>query len=162
MHYLLSAVHVNELDDQDISCLFCDDAITEEAYYVEEFSGNLCEHCVQEYVKECEMEAKVFAAEHCRITKALPAYDDENEFRCTPEEYETGFGVSNTPDAYFVSCRHENTNYDELIWGLSRTAMWDQVLYHAIRDRIDRMLIDEIEEKHPNVHCDWWGDMEPL
>ena len=163
MGYQPWGVAVEELDGEEIICLICEIQITAEAFWVDEFDGSLCEDCVNEYVQDLETDAKAFAKENCRITRELPQYDDENEYRCTPEEYKMGNRESNTPNAYFARCRHECTNYDELIDGLKKesAATDDHVKYEAIRARIDRILIDEIEANHPNAACNWWSEIGP-
>lgn len=142
----------------------CDVQIVGQAFYAGEFEHHLCETCVETYVREEEAAAKEFANEHCKITSRFPEYDDENEFRCTPEEYEMGERASNTPNAYFTKCRHECTNYDELIQPFPKESdeIADHVFYSAISRRIARIVIDEIEARHPNVcldaECDFGFD----
>lgn len=87
-------------------------------------------------------QAAIFAEAQCRITRPLPEYDPDEEFRCTPEEYENGDKASKTPNAHPCHCRHNGTNYDDLIRELDRSSATDQVVYRAIRDRIEKLLED--------------------
>ncbi len=81
-------------------------------------------------------------AEHCRITRPLPEYDDdpEREHRPTPEEYAAGDREAHTPNAHTTRCRHEFTNYDELIQDLEPTNVWDRIRHAAIRERIHELI----------------------
>jgi hypothetical protein len=99
-----------------------------------------CERCMAELAKQAETEAREYALEQCRITRPLPQYDPSREYRCTPEEYDAGDRESYTPNAHACYCRHECTNYDELIEGLDQQCELDQIYYLAIRDRIEELI----------------------
>lgn len=145
-------IPVDELDLDDASCYLCGAQFVDEACYLDEFEAFFCEPCVDKYVREQEDEAKEYAREACKITEALPKFDAENQFCCSSEEYEMGMKLSNTPNAHFSTCRHEYTNYDDLIRPFHRSSrsIADQVFYAAIRERTDTMLIAEIERFQPD------------
>ncbi len=132
-----SSVPVVELDEEP-ACEKCRTRISGEAYPDDD--GWYCESCMRERVFTFEAEARTYAEEHCRITKPLPWYNPLDEYRCTPEEYEMGDRESCTPNAHACHCRHNCTNYDELIKPLDRGSVRDQVFYSAIRDRIEELL----------------------
>lgn len=145
-------IPVDELDLDDASCSLCGAQFVDEACYLDEFEALFCEPCAASYVNELEQEAKAYASEACKITETLPKFDAEHQFRCSPAEYEMGMKSSNTPNAHLATCRHECTNYDDLIRQYSRSSrsIRDQAYYAAIRDRTDEMLIAEIERIQPD------------
>ena len=81
-----------------------------------------------------------FAEECCRITRPLPEYQPELEYRCSPEEYRMGERESYSPNAYLCHCRHNCTNYDELVADLGKDSATDHVRYLTIRDKIHELL----------------------
>jgi hypothetical protein len=117
-------------------------------------AGYYCEACIPAVAAEAEVEARAFAREYCRVTRPLPPYDPAREYRCTPEEYASGNRESYTRSAHACYCRHECTNYDELVRGLDRPSVTDQILYAAIRERI-KELLEEARE------ADLLGDDPP-
>jgi hypothetical protein len=90
-------------------------------------------------------EAERYALENCRITKTLPEYDPQYRDARTPEEYRSGDQESYTVNAHRCHCRHNCTNYDELIKTFDRDSLRDNVFYEAIRERIEELL-NEVEE----------------
>ncbi|QEF97748.1 hypothetical protein Mal15_17920 [Stieleria maiorica] len=153
MKFTPIGVPVDELDLGDLFCLLCGDQIANEAYYADEFEGHFCGSCVEGYVNDIEQEAETHARAACRITAELPGFDAENEFRCSQEDYDLGMRWSNTPNSYLSACRHECTNYDDLIGACHKSSqsIADQVFYAAIRERTDKMVIAEITRTHPEV-----------
>lgn len=110
-----------------------------------------CEPCITDLKDRAEAKAKVYAAQNCKITKPLPEYDSQFEFRASPEDYDHGARESYTPNAYMCHCRHNCTNYEDLIASLDRNSLFDHAKYRAIRDRITDLLESEI-------HTDETGD----
>jgi hypothetical protein len=136
---------VEELDE-GITCDSCDMGIAGWAYF--DGDGFYCTSCAEALTREWFGDAQAFAKERCKIIHKLPAYDPACEYRCTPEEYEEGSRESYTPNAYLCRCRHECTNYDELIADLSRDHAEDRVYYEVIRHRIDELLIEHEDFMH--------------
>lgn len=143
-YYSVCPTPVDEIDGDDVSCAECGANLADEAY----FDGDgayYCEPCMDKFVKEVTWEAKEFAEENCRITEPLPRYDPENEYRCTPEEYQMGARESYTPNSHMSHCRHNCTNYDELIAALDRDSVRDRIYYTAINVKITELLQERIE-----------------
>ena len=124
-------------EGEDGYCSWCD-ALLVQAYFVA--GRHYCEACATELAREEDVEAREYTREHCRVTRPLPPYDPALEYRCTPEEYAGGARESYTPNAHACYCRHNCTNYDELIRGLERYCPLDQIRYEAIRSRIEELL----------------------
>ena len=141
---------VDDFGEEVIICCQCHCELrgNDRAFPVSE--GEVCETCSPKYEASLTQKAERFALENCKILLPLPEYDDENEYRCTPEEYDAGIRDSNTPNAYFTMCRHEYTNYDELIRPYPKNSddLTDIMYYDAIQTQIYRLLIEEIERNH--------------
>jgi hypothetical protein len=139
-----SAIPVEEVEEMNemeerLTCDSCNTIIDGDAH--DDGSGAYyCENCADSLIEKWTEEAIAFAEKHCRITAKLPAYDPAREFTCTPEEYEHGNREAYTPNAYLCMCRHDCTNYDELIADLSRDDAEDCVYYAVIRFYIDELL----------------------
>lgn len=136
-------IPVQEASEKDeVPCAQCGVLLEEGCYIANEY---YCEGCATVLVDEAEVEAREYALQECRITRPLPPYYLELEHRCTPEEYEYGDRESYTLNSHACYCRHRCTNYEELISGLDRDCPLDQILYLAIRERIDE-LVEEAQE----------------
>ncbi|MDB5306552.1 MAG: hypothetical protein JWO38_754 [Gemmataceae bacterium] len=142
MSFLLNPIPVVDVFDEGyVDCDACGERLTDECV-PDGCGGFFCVPCLKELLKEWEVEARQYAAENCRITRALPEYDPDLEFRPSPEDYAAGDREAYTPNAHMAKCRHEFTNYDELIRNLDRDSMEDQVAYEAIVTRINALLIE--------------------
>lgn len=143
MHHALSVfpAPVREDYEEGVQCADCDTHLPEEAYYdgIDEF---FCKKCMDLRIEECHQEAVEFALENCRITSPLPEYESELELRCSPDAYAMGDWACYTPDYHMARCRHNCTNYDELIKDLDREAVPDRIYYNAIRERITDLLLE--------------------
>jgi hypothetical protein len=125
---IICPIPVWEACDRDsVDCARCGCRLDDEVY----FTGDAyyCESCVLNLVADWTAEAEGYAAEHCRITAPLPPCDETCD-----------------PDSYLNYCRHNYTNYEELIQGLDRYDLADQVAYDAIRARIMELLEDRMAE----------------
>lgn len=129
-----------EAYDECVTCDACGEPIVDEIVYYDGRECHYHEHCAAALAEQWNADAEEFAKKHCQITRKLPSYDRQSEFRCTPEEYENGERESYTPNAYLSYCRHGCTNYDELIKKLDREYAKDRVFYYAIRDHIKELL----------------------
>jgi len=125
-------------------CKYCESEFEDFGIY-DGVDSHFCESCAIMLCQEYFDDAIVSAEEECRITKDLPKFDPTYQWACTREEYEFGFRESNTENAYRTICRHQYTNYDELISGLDRDSMYDQAKYHAIRSTVEKLIESEIE-----------------
>jgi hypothetical protein len=143
---LIPVAEVTQEDGEELRCTECDKLFgeDEEVAYFED--GYCCQTCAEERTEIAETEAKQFAEENCKITKTLPKYDPTQEFRCSPDDYESGSRESYTRNSHLCYCRHNCTNYDDLIKGLDKCDLEDQIAYEAIRCRIEELLRDQIEE----------------
>jgi hypothetical protein len=130
--------HDGDEDRPCWGCHSCGTAFGGFAYFDGEYYH--CEGCAEATAKRWTGEALAFAREHCRVTGEIPEYDAEDEYRCTPEEYEYGQRESHTPNAFLCWCRHNLTNYESLIAKLSRDHARDRVYYAAIRHHIDELI----------------------
>ncbi len=139
------AIPVSELGDQDIFCHKCQKQLEEACF--DGFGRYYCEKCMETRIARVEKRAESYAASQCRITAQLPKYDRAFEFRCTPEDYEMGAKESYSPNAYLAHCRHNCTNYEILIERLDPEQIAHKVWYWAIRDRIETLLQDAIDER---------------
>lgn len=128
-----------------VSCAECGEHVAHEAY-LDGVGAYFCESCMNQFIREVEGEAVAYAEGHCKITLPLPRYDPTREYRCTPDEYAVGLRESYTTNAHMCSCRHNCTNYDELIKSLDRDSVRDKIYYMAIRARITDLLETAIEE----------------
>jgi hypothetical protein len=109
--------------DGDLLCVECAKLITDDGYA---FLGNdesYCEACGARLLLESEAEARVFADANCKITRPI-----------------------NRPDADRTCARHEHTNYDELVNSLDTTKELNALYWFAIRDQIDELVEQAIEE----------------
>lgn len=141
---------VNEItkEGEQLRCAECDRVFAEDELAVYWGDCQRCEACSEELVKTVEAEAAEFACQHCKITQALPKYNPSQEFRCTPDEYEVGSKESYTRNSHLCYCRHNCTNYEELIKDLHKLddSLENKILYEAIRARIDELLEKQIEQ----------------
>ena len=160
MAYIPIGIQIEKSDEGKIQCLACDFYIVDKTFFVDELGYQMCEKCITSYINSLEFESEELAKRNCRITRKLPEYDGESECQCTPSAYETDGRESNAFDDYLTKCRHECTNYDDLIANLQRNshAVCDAIEYLAIRNRTDRILMYKIKETQPNVACSWWKD----
>jgi hypothetical protein len=128
-----------------VRCAECNRTFAENEGVVYFEDGCCCETCAEQRVKIAEQEAKEFAEENCKITKVLPKFNPAREFSCTPEEYEAGNRESYTRSSHLCHCRHNCTNYDDLINGLDPHDLVHAIFYEAVRSRIEGLLTDQIE-----------------
>lgn len=126
---LLAPVPVREARDNDetIACAYCEEVQGDDREVYSDTEGWLCHKCVLEIIEEARAEARDLVKK-CKITQPLLAFS---------EQYDE--------HAYLCHLRHNYTNYDELIEDLDRDSIWDQVVYHAVCDRIESLLCDAIE-----------------
>ncbi len=110
------------------ACSTCDRMVRENEDVYTDGESYYCRRCFVNLLADAETQAAIFAEAQCRITRPLPEYDPDEEFRCTPEEYENGDKASKTPNAHLCHCRHNGTNYDDLIRELDRSSATDQVV----------------------------------
>jgi hypothetical protein len=132
-------------DEDGLPCAKCGQVLREEAYYDDGDGVHYCETCVKELIESLKGEAIAYAKEHCKITDPLEKYDSQYEYRCTPEDYAHGARESYTENAHMCHCRHNCTNYDELIKDLGRDSIAGRVYYTAIHARIMEMLEEAID-----------------
>lgn len=145
---MLDPIHVfpipiDDVFEDGVKCHRCSAHLMDEACY-DGVENYYCETCMKALIQEIEPEAEQYAQEHCKILVKLPRYDHDLTYRCTSKEYEEGDRESYTPNSYLCHCRHECTNYDELIQPLSRDSVEDKICYSAIHERITDMLEAEI------------------
>ena len=120
-------VPVTELDDEILFCEKCGKQLDSVCF---DDDRTYCEPCINEHLADLTATAVRYAEAQCKITGHLPKYDHT----CTPEQYRAW-------------CRHNCTNYEDLIKPLKRyTTRTDEVLHSAIRDRSDILVDDAIEE----------------
>ena len=130
--------------DEPVCCTDCGQPIADDDFvYWDEPGEYYCEHCIDKLVKRVVKEARAFAKANCKITHPLPEYDEEAEFKCSREDYEAGERESYSPNAYMAHCRHNCTNYDDLIKSFDRDTYSDQLYYEAIKDRIAVLIEQE-------------------
>ncbi|HQX50739.1 MAG TPA: hypothetical protein PLY87_02345 [Planctomycetaceae bacterium] len=131
----------------DAICMECKDEMIEWGVFdgVERY---LCESCAETICCELIPTAKDAAMNSLEFTCELPTFDPAKAWACTSKEYEMGSRESYTENAFRTHCRHQCTNYDELIADLDRDNMYDQVSYQAIRCHVDRMIDAEIISKN--------------
>lgn len=131
-----------------VACSECGEPFDSDSGYVY-YDGDhsyYCEICACSVAARYAEEAEAYAEEHCKITGPLPEYDPDEEYKCSPEEYEQGLKDSYSPNAYLALCRHRYSNYEALIKPLdkaSRTAK-GRLAYQAIRKRIMDLLLEAI------------------
>lgn len=138
-------------------CDFCSDEFLdiEEEVHVDDDGSTYCDQCLDIVVANLYEVYAEEASRVCKVTHAFPEFDYLNTFAPTPEEYEAGDRVANTENSYRCAMRHEYTNYDELIKNLSQGVLADAVRYHAIRDRIEEIIENEISEKDLGLSPSW-------
>lgn len=135
---------INEYADQGMSCCVCGESIAEVDYSGDWANEPVCDGCHSRLTAEWKPAMADFAERHCEITRPLPEYDPEYEWRCTPKEYSEGFRDSYTENSHRAYCRHQCTNYDQLLRD-NDLHKWDtciekKSLYLAIRNRIDELV----------------------
>jgi hypothetical protein len=142
-----AAIPVADISEKGVvRCAKCRRREREEVYY--DGAGKYyCDGCIDDVIDKAKVEAIAYAEEHCKITSRLPEYDSIHEFRCSPEDYEMGYRESYTPNAYMCHCRHQCTNYDELIDPLDTDTIEGEVYYKAIKARITELLEPEVEKR---------------
>jgi hypothetical protein len=148
--YHIPFVELKENGMSIVNCCVCRVEFTEDVF-CDGIDGYYCEDCMDKLIESLETEAMDYAEKHCKITETIPKYYPEHENRCTPEEYEMGYRDSYTPNAHLCCCRHNCTNYDELIRNLSRDEIPDKVYYTVIRNKIDELIEESISNM---VHGD--------
>src|SRR6266567_2260600 len=107
----------------NLFCAKCAKPITHEGYAFQGNDESYCEACGARFLLETEAEARVFADANCKITRPI-----------------------NTPDADRTHARHEHTNYDELVKALDTTNELNALYWFAIRDRMNELVEEAIEE----------------
>jgi hypothetical protein len=145
---------LQELFGDDIpNCGYCDRPLffedIDECYYIEigDETFYVCLDCYPAFEEGHQIAAREYAKEELRIIKPLPAFVRSEAWTITPDEYERGYRIANTENAYRTRCRHEYTNYDDLISGLDQYNLCDQIWYDVIRELVDEMIDEEIESK---------------
>ena len=136
--------------DDPFLCESCQNSIVEAECYMECQGSKICVKC---YSDEEQRVGEAYpripdAVAMCRITGEFPVYDQSLEFKPTRDEYEMGNRTSYSPRAYDCHCRHNCTNYDELIRTLGKHDAADQVVYRAVRDRIDDLVNEGIKRSN--------------
>lgn len=131
--------------DDAPGCCCCEIKIDKDCHFIDPFYA--CERCFRELDRDAESQWREYARKNCKITEDLPEWDATTQWSITPEDYESGARESNTENAYRTTCRHEFTNYDELISSLDRFNPLDSIQYSAIRGRIDELIFVEIQRK---------------
>jgi hypothetical protein len=139
---------VSEVCEERVLCCDCKSQLVEDAYFDGE-DKYYCESCIQKLIDKTIHLAEGFAQQNCKILKPLPPYDPDQEYQCTPEDYELGYRYSYTPNSHMCKCRHEFTNYDDLIKPLSKDLVVHQIYYHAIREKIMELLEAVIDYEEP-------------
>ena len=140
------ATPVWDISEAGVDCAQCGQHLTEEdEAYFDGVDDYFCEKCAAELTAQWEAEAAAYAEAKCKITKPLPKYEPQYEYRCTHEDYENGNKESYTPNSHFCHRRHECTNYEELIKPLDRDRAWDRILYRAVRDKIEELIEEAID-----------------
>lgn len=107
--------------------------------------GYFCEPCMEAEAERIIPGAEAYAAENCVVTSRLEKYDRSLEYRCTPEEYESGMKESYSPNSYRAHFRHDCTSYDRLIKALDRDSLAGRIYYLAIRERVDSLFAKAVE-----------------
>lgn len=97
-----------------------------------------CEKCADVILKDVIRDAEEFAVSECRITRVPHIYDPSYV------NHELG-DRPYTRNAVDCHNRHNCTNYESLIRGLSRDENVDRIYYQAIKNRIGELLDTEIE-----------------
>jgi hypothetical protein len=133
------------------ACTVCG-APFEEFGYMDPADGKCyCADCLDRIVAPIIQDAKQFAEERCAITRPFPAFFADMEYRCTPEDYDSGARESYTENSYRTTLRHDYTNYDDLIKDYCKDSTRGRVFYHAIRERI-KFLIEEAIDENDLIH----------
>lgn len=141
---MLNPIPVSEIEEDSPRCAECNDLLEGMAEF---FDGSyLCESCMISLGWRLRTEAEQFATQNCKITRPIPEYDPDLEYRCSPEDYESGARESYTPNAFLAYCRHCHTNYDELLKPLDKHDHKDLFMYKEIRKRIISLLRAEVEK----------------
>lgn len=131
--------------------------------YVHEFASTLCQQCFDAYLSEVEADAMVYAEREVMITKKLPDADSETWVCCTPDN-RLEIEPAKVADFYLEHCRHECTNYDQLLsqFNTRPVAIYARIYRQAILDRVDELIIQEILRRPSKVGCHCKSDRETI
>lgn len=131
---------------QPYHCEFCNAEITGLVCHDDCCGNVICAEC---YTSAESEEERIFdespariaeAVSMCKATADFPVFDESETWAPTPEQYERGERDAYTENSYRCYCRHSCTNYDDLIRNLDRHDAADQLVYDAIRARIDELV----------------------
>jgi hypothetical protein len=148
--------------NRTVVCCQCEILLEDEACHNQATDEYYCAECADLYVKESAEIAREHAIDSCKITRALPAFDTDDQFKPTPDEYAAGDKMSNTPNAYLTICRHHYTNYDQLLSELDRDNTADMICACEIRNQIMKLIITEVQDKElGNIGDDFDGYLYP-
>jgi hypothetical protein len=137
-------IPVEDLDEELIECSECKAPIKTEVFF--EGDDFICQPCFESSIEAAEAEAAA-RVERCAIkSRPLPPYDPALEFAPTPEEYAMGDRVAYSPGSYLTHCRHNLTNYDELIDDLDKERFLDSIVYVAVHNRILALVVEAVRE----------------
>lgn len=135
---ILFPTPVSEIEEESetrkdgVVCDDCGTRLTDEAYWDE--GECYCETCANQLVEETKIEAESYAREYCKITGPLPEHNPDEE----------------SVIAHLADCRHNYTNYEELLERLGRRldrfSIVGKIYYQAIRLTIEELLEDMIDE----------------
>lgn len=152
---IVDRISVSEVPGYDANdpfkCKVCNNDIIETECYSEGSGLVMCMRCYSDEERRIEEAHPCIpdVVAMCCITKDFPEYDRSCEFRPTPDEYKIGDREAYTPNAYVCGCRHNCTNYNELIRALVKFDAADEVVYNAIRERIDELVLGGIRRANP-------------
>ncbi len=134
-----AAISAANIPDPAVKCTGCDNAldVDGEAYFGED-EDYYCESCANDNEEQVNQSAEEYAAATCEITQPLPR---EEPFNC-----HTNTERGPDENSYMNYCRHQCTNYDELIRGLDRHSLDGRATYEAIRERVTNLIEDKLAE----------------
>jgi hypothetical protein len=132
--------------DSTVTCRECRKPLSNEDECYSYSDGVFCLPCGDLLAANYWLEAREFAMARSAIKPDLPKYEGDSSFKCTPEQYAAGEKMSDTPNAHFCSCRHEYTNYEQLIADLDCETLRDKLFYAAIRSRIDKLVAERLQQ----------------
>ena len=116
----------------------CNETISEDEPHYDDWSGDcLCEKCVKPFQEEFQRQAKQFAEKNCTVGE-LKDYDR-----------------AKAPRHYLASCRHNCSNYEELLY-ISESAYYGRdILYEEIKARINQLVKDQIKNRFDLETANW-------
>ena len=115
--------------EYEVSCKQCGKVFVDWDEHFSDWDGmDYCKSCIEPFQDAYYAEAVAFAEKHVKVIRDFPIYDPN-----TPQ--------SDPARRYIARCRHDCTNYDDLLLLLHGLNSGRDILYFAIKELANELAI---------------------